>query len=190
MPAHGRYGQHVEQPRVVSVSAGPAHGPHKPVLSEVVLLAGLGVEGDAHAGVTVQHRSRARSHPEQANLRQVHLVHAELLDELAARGLAVAPGAMGENVLTADLDLLGLPVGTVLRLGDTAEVELTGLRNPCAQLDGVTPGLMAATLDRAPDGTVVRKAGVMATVRTGGTVRAGDPVAVHLPGTHVPLAPV
>lgn len=177
---------------VVSVSAGAAHGPFKPVRAQITLLAGLGVEGDAHLGRTVQHRSRARKHPDWENLRQVHLIGVELHEELAAGGLgAVGPGELGENVLTRGLDLLALPRGTVLQLGSSAEVELTGLRNPCSQLDGVRPGLMGATLDRAADGTLVRRAGVMGRVRTGGRVAPGDAIAVVLPaGERAPLLPV
>ena len=180
---------HVE-PRVVSVCAGPVHGPHKPELDRIELVAGLGVAGDAHFGRTVQHRSRARAHPDLENLRQVHLVGLELHEELAGRGLEIAAGEMGENVLTRGVDLLGLSTGTVVRLGPEAEVELTGLRNPCRQLDDVRPGLMAAVLDRADDGQFVRRAGVMAVVRTGGEVRPGDVVAIERPDEHRPLRPV
>jgi MOSC domain-containing protein YiiM len=155
------------------------------------LVAGLGVEGDAHAGETVKHRSRVARDPSQPNLRQVHLIHAELFDELDAAGFAVAPGRMGENVTTRGVDLLALPVGARLRLGAEAAVEVTGLRNPCAQLEGIQPGLMAATLDRDADGNLIRKAGIMAVVLAGGEVRPGDPIAVELPtGAHRRLAPV
>lgn len=178
-------------PRVVSVSAGPAHGPCKPVRAEIRLLCGLGVQGDAHLGRTVQHRSRARAHPDWVNLRQVHLVGAELHVELSARGLDVGPGQLGENVLTIGLDLLALPAGALLRLGDEAVVELTGLRNPCTQLDGVRPGLMGAVLDSAPDGTLTRRAGVMAIVLRGGRVAPGDAIDLtRPPGADRPLEPV
>ena len=126
------------------------------------------MRGDAHAGGTVRHRSRVRKDPTAPNLRQVHLLHRELFDELAAQGFAVGPGDIGENVTTAGVDLLGLPVGTRLHLGDEAVVDLTGLRNPCAQLDDFQPGLMAAVLDRAEDGSLVRKSGVMSVVVAGG----------------------
>ncbi len=145
------------------------------------LLAGLGVEGDAHLGTTVKHRSRVARDPTQPNLRQVHLLHRELLAELETRGFVIGPGDIGENILTRGLDLLALPTGTILRIGDTAEVQVTGLRNPCVQLDRFKPGLMAATLDRDADGNLVRKAGVMAIVLTGGEVRPGDPIRVTLP---------
>ena len=138
------------------------------------------MEGDAHSGETVRHRSRRRADPSQPNLRQVHLIHSELHDELRAAGFDIASGAMGENVTTRGVDLLGLPAGTRLRLGAEAEVELTGLRNPCKQLDGVQPGLMAATLERRGD-ELIRKAGVMAVVVAGGEVRPGDPIALELP---------
>jgi MOSC domain-containing protein YiiM len=155
------------------------------------LVEGLGVAGDAHAGVTVKHRSRVARDPSQPNLRQVHLIHAELHDELRAAGFDVVAGQMGENITTAGVDLLGLPTGTRLRLGDEAVVEVTGLRNPCAQLDGIQPGLMAATLDRDERGRLIRKAGVMGVVLAGGEVRAGDEIRVELPPQpHRPLEPV
>jgi MOSC domain-containing protein YiiM len=163
----------------------------KPTVDGIELLAGLGVAGDAHRGVTVKHRSRVLRDPSQPNLRQVHLIHAELHDELRAAGFAVASGVMGENVTTRGLDLLALPTGTRLRLGGEAVIELTGLRNPCVQLDGLQPGLMKAVLGRDDDGNLVRKAGVMAIVLVGGAVRPGDAIAVTLPeGLHTPQAPV
>lgn len=163
----------------------------KPNQDCIRLLTGLGVEGDAHMGRTVKHRSRVARDPSQPNLRQVHLVHAELHDELAAAGFAVAAGQMGENVTTRGLDLLGLPTGARLRLGAEATVEVTGLRNPCAQLEGIQPGLMAATLDRDEEGNLVRKAGVMGVVVSGGEVRPGDAIRVELPpAPHRPLEPV
>ncbi len=177
--------------RVVGVQRDGKHRFSKPGVAEIRLVAGIGVDGDAHAGSTVQHLSRVRRDPSQPNLRQVHLIHGELHDELAARGFSVVAGNMGENVTTRGVDLLALPTGTVLRLGPQAEVELTGLRNPCVQLDRFADGLLAAVLDRDADGEVIRKAGVMAVVRAGGTVRVGDPIAVHLPETpHRPLRPV
>jgi MOSC domain-containing protein YiiM len=166
---------------VTAVSRSAAHTFVKTPRASVRLLAGLGVDGDAHAGETVQHRSRLARTPRARNLRQVHLLHAELHDELAAAGFAVAPGAMGENVTTRGVDLLSLPVGARLHLGDDAVIELTGLRNPCAQLDGLQRGLLAATLARDESGALVRKAGVMAVVVASGDVRPGDAVAVDVP---------
>lgn len=155
------------------------------------LVAGLGVEGDSHAGTTVKHRSRVRADPTQPNLRQVHLIHAELHEELRGAGFTVRAGEMGENITTRGIALLDLPVGTRLHLGADAVVELTGLRNPCTQLDAFQPGLMAAVLDRTAEGALVRKAGVMAVVVAGGEVRRGDAVQVSLPeGAHEPLRPV
>jgi MOSC domain-containing protein YiiM len=145
------------------------------------LLQGLGVEGDAHAGTTIKHRFRVKQDPTQPNLRQVHLIHAELHDELCARGFEVAAGAMGENVTTRGIDLLSLPTGTKLHLGSEAVVEVTGLRNPCRQLDGVCDGLMAATLDKDADGSLIRKAGIMGIVLNGGDVHANDAIVVELP---------
>lgn len=144
---------------VVAISAKAAHGVRKKNRDSIVLIADRGVEGDAHCGAEVRHRSRAAKDPEQANLRQVHLIHSELFDELAAQGFAIAPGEMGENVTTRGIDLLALPEGAELTLGDAARVRVTGLRNPCYQLDEIAPGLMKATLDRAPGGALVRKAG-------------------------------
>ncbi len=176
---------------VEAVSLSATHTLSKPNEPSITLLTGLGVEGDAHAGETVKHRSRVRADPTQPNLRQVHLIHAELHDELRAAGFDVSPGRMGENVTTRGVDLLALPVGARLSLGDEAVVEVTGLRNPCTQLDGIQPGLMAATLDRDGEGSLIRKAGVMGVVRTGGVVRAGDVVRVELPpGPHRALEPV
>jgi MOSC domain-containing protein YiiM len=163
----------------------------KPTEPSIRLLAGLGVEGDAHAGATVKHRSRVKRDPTVPNLRQVHLIHAELHDELARAGFTLAPGQMGENITTRGVDLLGLPTGARLHLGATAVIEITGLRNPCAQLDGIQSGLMAATLDRDAHGGLIRKAGVMAVVHAGGEVRAGDPIRVELPPVpHRALQPV
>jgi MOSC domain-containing protein YiiM len=173
---------------VVSVGASPSHGFSKPPCEVVRLVAGLGVEGDAHAGTTVQHRSRVRRNPSQPNLRQVHLVHAELFEEVATHGHVVRPGDLGENITTAGVDLLSLPVGTVLRLGADAEVLLTGLRNPCWQIDDFSDGLLSRVVGRDGDGRVVRKAGVMSVVRRSGEVRAGDPLLVVLPDPpHRPL---
>jgi MOSC domain-containing protein YiiM len=150
------------------------------------------VEGDAHQGQLVKHRSRVARDPSQPNLRQVHLLHAELFEELAAAGFQrVAPGRLGENVTTRGLDLLALPTGARLHLGPTATVEVTGLRNPCRQLDQFEAGLMSAVLDHAADGGLVRKAGVMAVVLVGGEVRPGDAIEVELPpGPHRPLEAV
>jgi MOSC domain-containing protein YiiM len=180
---------------VVAVSRSPTHTLSKPNEPGIRLVAGLGVEGDAHRGETVKHRSRVRRDPTQPNLRQVHLIHAELFDELRAAGFDLGPGQMGENITTRGLDLLGLPAGARLRLGETAVVEITGLRNPCTQLDAIQPGLMAAVLDRDEEGNLIRKAGVMGVVLVGGEIRPGDPIAVELPrpnaaGGHCPLTPV
>jgi MOSC domain-containing protein YiiM len=176
---------------VVAVALSPTHGFSKQPREAVRLVEGLGVEGDAHAGRTVQHRSRVRRDPAQPNLRQVHLIAGELLSELAGLGYDVPPGALGENVTTSGIDLLGLPTGTVLRIGATAQVEVTGLRNPCVQIDRFSPGLLGEVLGRDEAGEVVRRAGVMAVVLRSGEVRVGDRLAVVLPpAPHTPLAPV
>ena len=176
---------------VVAVSISATHSFSKPNVDCIRLLAGLGVEGDAHAGETVKHRSRVRRDPTAPNLRQVHLIHSELHHELQQVGFVVLPGEIGENVTTRGINLLALPTGTVLRLGDEAVVEVTGLRNPCHQLDDFQPGLMAAVLDRDKAGNLVRKAGVMAVVIAGGEVRVGDTIRVELPSEpYRPLEPV
>lgn len=173
------------------MSRSPSHTMRKPNEESIQLLAGLGVEGDAHAGETVKHRSRVARDPSQPNLRQVHLIHAELHDELGAAGFALSAGEMGENVTTRGLDLLGLPTGARLHLGAAAVVEVTGLRNPCGQLNGIQEGLMEATLERDPHGHLIRKAGVMGVVVVGGAVWVGDAIRVELPAAASgPLIPV
>jgi MOSC domain-containing protein YiiM len=169
------------QAHVLAVCMSSRHGFSKPPALMIRLVAGLGVEGDAHAGSTVKHRSRVARDPSQPNLRQVHLVQAELFEELAGQGFRLAPGDVGENVITRGLDLLALPAGARLRLGETAVVEVTGLRNPCVQLDAFQPGLMRAMLGRDAAGQPVRKCGVMGVVLEGGSVRAGDAITVTLP---------
>ncbi len=166
---------------VVALHRAPEHRFSKDAVDTVELVAGIGVVGDAHAGSTVRHRSRVAVDPTQPNLRQVHLLATESLAAAAAAGFAVAPGALGENVTTAGLELMTLPVGTLLRLGESALVALTGLRNPCAQLNGLQPGLHAYAAERDDAGRFVRGAGVMAVVVQGGLVRRGDAIAVVLP---------
>jgi MOSC domain-containing protein YiiM len=176
---------------VTAVSRSATHTVSKRNEPAIRLLVSRGVECDAHLGETVQHRSRLARDPSQPNLRQVHLIPAELHDELRAAGFAVSAGEMGENVTTRGVDLVALPAGTRLRLGRSAVVVVTGLRNPCVQLDRLRPGLMAATLSRDGVGRLIRKAGVMATVLAGGDVRPGDAVRVDLPHRpHRPLRPV
>jgi MOSC domain-containing protein YiiM len=176
---------------VTAVSQSAKHTLVKSNQHSIRLSAGLGVDGDAHHGATVKHRSRVARDPSQPNLRQVHLIHAELHEELRATGFAVSAGQMGENITTQGVDLLGLPAGARLCLGGTAVVEVTGLRNPCAQLDRIQPGLMAATLGRDEHGNLVRKAGIMGVVIADGEVRPGDAIRVELPPRpHRPLAPV
>lgn len=176
---------------VEAVHRRAVHALGKQEQRRIRLLPGLGVEGDAHLGEAVQHRSRVARDPSQPNLRQVHLIQGELHDELRKQGFAVAPGELGENVTTRGVDLLALPTGTLLGLGGEAVIELTGLRNPCRQIEAWQPGMLAAMLEREHDGTLVRKAGVMAVVVSGGELRPGDAVTVELPaGPHRPLEPV
>jgi MOSC domain-containing protein YiiM len=176
---------------VVAVARSGTHTMAKPVEDYIEIEAGLGVKGDAHQGTTVKHRSRVKRDPDQPNLRQVHLIHSELHDELVQAGFNVTPGIMGENITTRGVDLLGLPRGSRLLVGNSVVVEVTGLRNPCAQLDDIQKGLMAATLERDEQGNLVRKAGVMSIVLSGGIVRPGDTISVELPdGEQAPLEPV
>jgi MOSC domain-containing protein YiiM len=181
----------VGEPRVVAVHRSSSHSFSKFAEDAIELVAGQGVQGDAHSGACVKHRSRVARDPSQPNLRQVHLLHAELFEELMAADFAVWPGELGENITTRGIDLLALPRGTRLHVGEHAIVELTGLRNPCSQIDRFQPGLMEAVLDRDDQGQLVRKAGVMAVVIENGAVRAGDSIRIGLPATpHEPLAPV
>jgi MOSC domain-containing protein YiiM len=166
---------------VTAVSISASHTFTKPTQTSIRLLTGQGVEGDAHLGVTVKHRSRVARDPSQPNLRQVHLMHEELHDELRAAGFNVSPGALGENITTRGIDLLALPEGALLRIGSEAVVRVTGLRNPCAQLDHYQKGLTAATLGRDEEGNLIRKAGVMSVVVAGGDVRPGDEIRIALP---------
>ena len=188
-PSPGAGAQPLAQ--VVAVAASLEHGFTKQTLPVVRLVEGFGIEGDAHAGPTVQHLSRKRRDPGAPNLRQVHLLAAELFEEVHEHGHRVLPGDLGENVTTSGIDLLALPTGTVLVLGDTAEVRLTGLRNPCWQIDDFQDGLLGRVRCLAADGSVLRRVGVMGVVHRSGEVRPGDPMTVVLPeGEHVPLRPV
>ncbi|WP_189040099.1 MOSC domain-containing protein [Streptomyces daqingensis] len=173
---------------VTAVSSNSEYSFTKTNRERITLLAGLGVEGDVHAGVTVKHRSRVAQDPTQPNLRQVHLIHEELFAELSAQGFQVAPGGLGENITTRGIDLLGLPVGTLLRIGDDAVLEVTGLRNPCVQIDKFQEGLLKQVVGRDEAGNIVRKTGIMSIVRQGGPVRAGNTIKAELPsGPHLPL---
>jgi MOSC domain-containing protein YiiM len=176
---------------VRAVCRSPTHSMTKPPGESIRLVAGLGVVGDAHQGATVKHRSRLAKFAGAPNLRQVHLIHVELFDELRAAGFEVWPGLIGENITTSGIDLLALPTGSRLHLGREAVVEVTGLRNPCHQLDKIAPGLMQATLARDNDGNLVRKAGIMSIVIAGGDVRPGDAIGIELPPPPCrPLVPV
>lgn len=176
---------------VTAVNRSATHTFSKTPQPSIELIAGLGIADDAHQGATVKHRSRVARDPSQPNLRQVHLIHAELHDELRDAGFIVAAGEMGENITTRGIDLLGLPTGARLRIGATALIEITGLRNPCTQLDGFQKGLMSAVLDRDTQGNLVRKAGVMGIVVIGGEIQPGDQIQIELPPEpHHRLEPV
>jgi MOSC domain-containing protein YiiM len=173
---------------VTAVSASSEHSFSKPNRESITLLAGLGVAGDAHAGVTVKHRSRVAQDPNQPNLRQVHLIHQELFAEVGERGFAVVAGDLGENITTKGIELLLLPVGTLLRIGSAAVVEVTGLRNPCLQIDNFQDGLLKWLAGRDEAGRIIRKAGIMGIVLRGGQVRPGDVIRAELPPEpHRPL---
>ena len=167
--------------KVIAVSSSAMHTMSKPNQKQIFLLTGLGVEGDAHCGVTVKHRSRVAQDPTQPNLRQVHLIHSELHDELSVKGFSISAGQMGENITTQGIDLLSLPKGTQLKIGAAAIVEITGLRNPCNQLNGLQEGLLAAVLDKDADENLIRKAGIMGIVLVGGVVKNEDEIEIVLP---------
>ncbi len=174
--------------RVMGVSIDDHHRFSKAAVPQILLLEGLGIEGDAHAGTAVQHRSRVARDPSQPNLRQVHLIHSEFLDEVRQAGFQIEAGDLGENVLTSGIDLLSLPRDTRLRIGAEAVVRVTGLRNPCVQIDDFRPGLLAVAVSRDEAGAIVRKSGIMSVVEHGGVVRPGDEIVAELPeGRHLPL---
>lgn len=174
--------------KVVALSKSGTHTMQKFNTPQLKLLKGLGVEGDAHLGETVKHRSRVAKDPTQPNLRQVHLIHQELHEELASKGFEVPPGRMGENITTQGIDLLSLPKDTILTIGSQAKVQITGLRNPCHQLDGIQKGLMKAVLDKDAEGNLIRKAGIMGIVLTDGEIVLGDEISVEFPAEpHLPL---
>ncbi|MBI1262704.1 MAG: MOSC domain-containing protein [Rhizobiales bacterium] len=176
---------------VTAISRSAGHHFSKANAPVITLLKGLGVEGDAHAGHTVKHRSRVKANPEAPNLRQVHLVMAETLDRLNAEGFSLRAGDIGENITTTGIDLFALPCGTRLAIGPEAIIEVTGLRNPCTQLDAFQDGLMAATLTRDDEGRLQLRAGIMGIVLAGGRITPGDAIAVTLPPEpHLPLARV
>jgi len=166
---------------VLSVSMSDSHSFSKYTTESINLLEGLGVEGDAHCGKNVQHLSRIAKDPRRPNLRQLHLIHAELFDELADSGFKLAAGMLGENITTRNIPLLRLPTGTRLHFSKSVVIEITGLRNPCSQIDSYMPGLLAAVVKQDGKGNLVRKCGVMATVITGGVVSPGDGIEVELP---------
>ena len=171
----------MNDPVVIAVSRSPQHTFSKQFQTFITLIAGIGVEGDAHAGKFVKHRYLANKDPRRANLRQVHLLQAELLDELNASGFSVGPGQLGENITTRGIDLLALPTGTKLYIGAKAVVELTALRNPCHQIDDFQSGMLEAVSDSDEEGNVIRRVGVMGVVLTGGEIRPGDSIRIELP---------
>lgn len=176
--------------RVIAVHSSDTHGFSKRARESIMLVEGVGVEGDAHSGATVQHRSRVAADPSQPNLRQVHLIHEELFDALRESGHPVDPGDLGENITTRDIDLLALPVGARLHIGD-AVVTITGLRNPCQQINDFQPGLLKRLVRTDGEGRVIRLAGVMGIVSRGGGVAAGDSIDIELPREpHFPLTRV
>jgi hypothetical protein len=166
---------------VKAVSKSSSHTFNKYNCEKINLVKGLGIEGDAHSGKTVKHRSRVARDPLQPNLRQVHLIHAELFEELAENGFDVTAGQLGENITTFDIDLLNLPKNTILKIGQNSEIIITGLRNPCIQIDSIQKGLMKAMLYRDEDGNLMRKSGVMGIVLKGGEIKVGDKIEIKMP---------
>ena len=166
---------------VEALSKSPSHTMSKLNQNSIRLLKGLGVEGDAHSGITVKHRSRVKKDPTQPNLRQVHLIHSELHEELSKKGFQISPGQMGENITTSGIALLELPRDAILKIGESAQVLVTGLRNPCHQLDGIQQGLMKAVLDRDAAGALIRKAGIMGIVLESGEIKVGDQIEIIFP---------
>lgn len=176
---------------IKSVNCSAAYTFTKAPMEFITLIEGIGVEGDIHSGKTIRHRSRVRKDPTLPNLRQVHLIHTELHAELNENGFEIGPGEMGENITTSGVDLLALPRNTILHLGDLAQIQVTGLRNPCIQLNTLSPGLLKAVVDKDAEGNVIRKSGIMAIVLKGGHVKPGDLIRVELPaGPHVALEKV
>lgn len=172
---------------VEAVHMSEGHSFSKQSVPAITLLRGIGIEGDAHAGVAVRHRSRVAVDPSQPNLRQVHFMHAELFDELTYKGFTVYPGDLGENITTRGVELLGLSRGTILKIGE-ARIEITGLRNPCNQIENFQTGLLAEVVGKDEEGTLIRKAGIMGIVLEGGAVKPGDKIEVMAPkGAFVPL---
>ena len=169
------------QPTIIAVSRSPQHTFSKSNQSSINLIEGFGVEGDAHAGKTVKHRYLVKLDPTRPNLRQVHLIQTELLDELNAAGFSVNPGQLGENITTRGIDLLALPTGTKLQIGGEVVIEITALRNPCVQIDNFQKGMLKAVLDRDEEGNLIRKAGVMGIVLVGGEIHSGDAIIIELP---------
>lgn len=173
---------------VIAVASDKAHNFSKPTQPAINLIAGFGVEGDAHGGATVQHLSDKKKNPEAPNLRQVHLMHAELFDELAEQGITVLAGQMGENIVTRGIDLLSLSEGTEFHFPSGAIIQITGLRSPCKKLNTIHPDLLKAVVEKRADGSVNKKTGVMSVVLTGGKVCEGDEIKVVTPqGEHKPL---
>lgn len=169
------------QGTILSVSKSATHSFSKITCNKINLLTGLGVEGDAHMGKNVKHRSRVAKDPSRPNLRQVHLIHSELFEELKTKGFNIHNGLLGENITTKGIDLLNLPKGTILNIGSSAQIEITGLRNPCLQLENIQKGLMQAVLDNDSEGNLIRKAGIMGIVLKGGPIHIEDKILVTLP---------
>lgn len=171
----------MQKGKIIALSKSATHTMQKYNEESIQLLKGLGVEGDAHMGETVKHRSRVAKDPTKPNLRQVHLIHRELHEELSTQGFNVLPGQMGENITTEGIALLDLPRNTILCIGETAQLQVTGLRNPCHQLNGIQEGLLKAVVDKDEEGNIVRKAGIMTIVLEGGEINVGDEILVQLP---------
>jgi MOSC domain-containing protein YiiM len=165
---------------VVAVNRSARHTVSKVSVATIVLRAGFGVEEDAHAGATIEHRYAKRFHPERPNERQVHLIGGELFDELERDGFHVEPGQLGENITTRGIALTDLPLGTRLRIANGAVVEVRGLRVPCVLIDRLIPGVKKASA-MPYGGKLALRHGIMGIVIASGSVQQGDVLAVEPP---------
>jgi len=167
--------------KVHSLSSSAQHSFSKHTTHQVEVIKGIGIKGDAHAGVKVKHRSRVAKDPNQPNLRQIHLIHLELLKELVAKGYTVNPGDLGENITTEGISILNLPKDTILKIGENVAIQITGLRNPCHQIDKFQKGLLKEVVGKNDAGDIIRMAGIMAIVLEGGMIKVNDEILVELP---------
>lgn len=166
---------------VISVSRSSGHSFRKACEESINLIEGFGVEGDVHAGKKIKHTFLAKEDPDRKNIRQIHLIAAELFTELKGKGFNVDPGQLGENITTEGIDLLSLPTGTLLHIGNGAVIELTALRQPCIQIDEFQQGLLKEVVYKDSGGNIIRKVGVMGVILVSGAVSPNDEIIVETP---------